>query len=212
MATLDMHEQEQVDALKDWWKDNGGGLLLALVLAAVAFSAVSGWKYWRATRNSNAAAMYVEVVKQVNSKDPKRINDAVAAIADKYGSTAYAPRAELMAAQANIDAGDGATAAKQLNWVIDHASEDGLQNVARLKLASLFLDEKKYDDALKLLEEKHPDAYAGLYLDLKGDVLNAQGKAGEARAAYKQALDKIDSKSMFRSLVQMKLDGLGGAK
>ena len=212
MATLDMHEQEQLDALKAWWKENGTWLMLVLALALAAFGGVRGWKIWQATQNGKASVMYMEVVQQINSKDPKRINDAVSALADKYGSTAYAPRAELLAAQANIDAGDEKTAATQLQWVIDHASEDGLQNVARLKLASLLLDQKKYDDALKLLETMHPKAYDGLYLDLKGDVLNAQGKAAEARTAYQKALGKIDVKSMYHNLVQMKLDGLGGAK
>lgn len=212
MAILDAHEQEQLDALKAWWKDNGNWLMLALVLALAVFAGVRGWKIWQATQNGKAAAMYMEAVRQVSSKDPKRINDAVAALVDKYGSTAYAPRAELLAAQANADAKDFTKATEQLQWVIGHASEDGLQNVARLKLASLLLDQKKYDEAFKLLEMKHPEAYDGLYLDLKGDVLSAQGKTGEARIAYVEALGKIDAKSMYHSLVQMKLDGLGGAK
>lgn len=212
MATLDAHEQEQLDALKAWWKENGNWLMLVLALALVAFGGVRGWKIWQAAQNGKASGMYMQVVSQINSKDPKRINDAVSALTDKYASTPYAPRAELLAAQANIDAKDDATATTQLQWVIDHAAEDGLQNVARLKLASLLLDQKKYDDALKLLETKHPKAYDGLYLDLKGDVLNAQGKTSEARTAYEEALGKIDVKGTYHSLVQMKLDGLGGAK
>ncbi len=212
MAALDMHEQEQVDALKAWWKENGKWTLIAVALAAGVFGATYGWKRWHAAQNAEAAAMYVEVVQQVNSKDAKRVNDAAAAMIDKYGSSAYAARAQLLAAQANFDAKDDAKAAAQLQWVIDHASEDGLQNVARLKLASVLLDQKKYDEAIKLLEASHPDAYAGLYVDLKGDVLSAQGKTSEARAAYKLALDKLDAKSNYRSVVQMKLDALGGAK
>jgi predicted negative regulator of RcsB-dependent stress response len=51
-----------------------------------------------------------------------------------------------------------------------------------------------------------------LYADLKGDVLSAQGKVAEARAAYQQAYDKTDAKSMYRNLIQMKMDGLGSAK
>ena len=107
---------------------------------------------------------------------------------------------------------DIARAKTQLQWVIEHASESSLQDTARLKLASILLDEKKFDDAMALLNATHPDAFTGLYADLKGDVLSAQGKTEEAKVAYKQALDKIESKSMYRNLIQLKLDGLGDTK
>ena len=93
--------------------------------------------------------------------------------------------------------------------MIAHASESGLQDTARLKLSSMLLDEKKYDEAMKLLDATHPDAFVGLYADLKGDVLAAQGKTDEARAAYKLAFEKMDTKSAYRNLIQLKLDGLG---
>jgi len=149
------------------------------------------------------------VLKQVASNDSKRINDSVAALVEKFGNTAYAPRAQLLAVQANMQAKDLTRAKSQLEWVIAHASESGLQDTARLKLSSILLDEKKYDDAMKLLNATHPEAFIGLYSDLKGDVLAAQGKNAEARAAYKLAFEKLDSKSSYRNLVQLKLDGLG---
>lgn len=211
MAALDMHEQEQVDALKAWWKDNGLKLTIAIVLAVVVLGGVYAWKQQRAKQNAEAAAMFGEVQKQVSTNDPKRVNDAAAMVVDKFGSTIFAARAQLLAAQMNLQFRDSSKAAAQLQWVIDHASDDGLQDVARLKLASLRLDEKKYDEAMTLLNAVHPESFNGLYADLKGDVLSAQGKIEEARAAYKQALDKIDAKGNYRQLIQMKLDGLGGA-
>ena len=84
-----------------------------------------------------------------------------------------------------------------------------LKDVARLRLAAVLLDEKNYADALKLLEAKHPDSFDGLYADLRGDVLSAQGKIDEARSSYKLAYEKIDAQSMYRNLIQMKLDALG---
>jgi len=87
-----------------------------------------------------------------------------------------------------------------------------LKDVARLKLASVLLDEKSYAEAMALLDAAHPDSFTGLYADLKGDVLIAQGKNEEARAAYQQAFEKSDAKSPYRNLIQMKLDALGGAK
>jgi predicted negative regulator of RcsB-dependent stress response len=212
MATLDLQEQEQVDAFKHWWKDNGKGVILALALVLGGFAAMQGWQAYKAKQTSGAATLFAEVAKQVDSKDPKRINDAAGAVMEKYGSSAYASRAALVAAQASIEAKDAAHAKTQLRWVIDHASEPGLKEVARLRLASVLLDEKDYASALALLEGTHPDDYAGLYADLRGDVLNAQGKKEEARTAYQLALDKTDSKSSYHNLLQMKLDALGGVE
>ena len=84
--------------------------------------------------------------------------------------------------------------------------------MARLRLAALLLDEKNYADALKQLDAKHPASFDGLFADLKGDVLSAQGKADEAKTAYKLAYEKTDAKSMYRNLIQMKLDALGATK
>jgi predicted negative regulator of RcsB-dependent stress response len=81
-----------------------------------------------------------------------------------------------------------------------------------LRLAALQLDDKNYTEALALLDAKHPDSFDGLYSDLKGDVLSAQGKTDEARSSYRIAYQKIDPQSIYRNLIQMKLDALGPAK
>ena len=210
MSTLDLHEQEQVEILKAWWKENSKMLALALVLGG--YAAIQGWQSYKSNQALAASTLFVELTRQVDSGDPKRINDAAAAVIDNYAGSAYAPRASLLAAQVNILAKDPARAKVQLQWVIKHASEEGLKHVARLNLASVLLDEKNYAEAQELLEAPHPDSFAGLYADIKGDVLNAQGKKEEARAAYQQALEKIDAKDTYHNLIRMKLDALGSKK
>ncbi len=212
MSNLDLQEQEQVEALKAWWKENGKWVVGALVAGLLGFAGINFWKSHQASQAAEAGKLYVEVVKQASSNDAKRISDAADALVSRYGSSAYAPRAQLLAAQANLQARDIARAKVQLQWVIDHASETGLQDTARLKLASVLLDEKKYDEALKQLDATHAESFTELYADLRGDVLSAQGKIAEARAAYQQAYDKTDARSTYRSLIQLKMDGLGSAK
>ena len=209
MSMINLQEQEQLDALKTWWKDNGKWLIAALVIALAAYGALTYWKHYQGKQAAEASTLYDEVLKQVASNDPKRINDSVAALVEKYSNTAYAPRAQLLAVQANMQTKDLVRAKTQLEWVIAHASESGLQDTARLKLSGILLDEKNYTEAMKLLNATHPDAFMGLYSDIKGDVLAAQGKTEEARAAYKLAFEKMDSKSAYRNLIQLKLDGLG---
>jgi predicted negative regulator of RcsB-dependent stress response len=212
MATLDLQEQEQLDALKAWWNDNRNQILGALLIVVVVMGGWRGWQYYQNKQSYEAATLYQQFIEQLASNDTKRINDAATAVTDKFGSTAYAARAELLAAQVNEQTNDPARAKTQLQWVIDNAREDTLKDVARLRLAAVLLDEKKYADALTLLEAKHPDSFDGLFADLKGDVFSAQGKIDEARSAYKLAYEKIDTQSIYRSLIQMKLDALGSAK
>jgi predicted negative regulator of RcsB-dependent stress response len=212
MSSLDLQEQEQVDALKDWWKENGNWVIGAVVVCLLSFSGIKFWNSYQANQAAEAGKLYLEVLKQAPTNDAKRIGDAAEALVSRYDSSAYAPRAQLLAAQASLQAGDVARSKVQLLWVIEHASETNLQDTARLKLASVLLDEKKYDEALKQLDAVHPESFAGLFSDLRGDVLSAQGKVAEARKAYQEALDKTDAKSTYRNLIQLKMDGMGSAK
>jgi len=212
MATLDLQEQEQLEALKTWWKDNRNQILGALLIVVIATGGWRGWQYYQNQQSTGSANLYQQLIEQLASNDAKRVNDAAAAVTNKFGSSIYAARAELLAARVNEQTNDPARAKTELRWVINNSGEATLKDVARLRLAALLLDEKKYDDALALLDAKHPDSFDGLYSDLKGDVLSAQGKIAEARSSYNLAYEKIDPQSMYRSLIQMKLDALGPAK
>jgi len=212
MAVLDLQEQEQLEGLKAWWKDNGNWVLGATLLAVVAIGGWRAWTYYQNKQATEAATLFEQFALQLPSNDNKRINDAAQAVMDKYAGTIYAARAALTAAQINEQSKAIPQAKTQLQWVLDHGSEAAMKDVAHLRLAAILLDEKSYDDALKQLNAAHPAAFEGLYADLKGDVLSAQGKEVEARAAYQIAFDKTDVKSTYRQLIQMKLDDLGGAQ
>ena len=87
-----------------------------------------------------------------------------------------------------------------------------MKALARFRLAGVLLDEKKFEEALGLLDAKPEDSMANLFADLRGDVLVAKGSEAEARAAYQMALEKTDAQSPYRNLIQIKLDALGQAK
>jgi predicted negative regulator of RcsB-dependent stress response len=212
MAALDLQEQEQFEALKAWWYENRKLVLGALLAVVVAVGGWRGWQYYQHKQSGEAATLYQQFVNQLEGNDAKRMNDAAAAVMERYAGTAYATRAALLAALVNEQVKDVGRAKTQLQWVIDHAEEASLKDVARLRLAAILLDEKNYDIALNLLEKAHPPSFDGLYADLRGDVLSAQGKIAEARSAYKLAYEKADAKSPYRNLIQMKLDALGAAK
>ena len=205
----DLEEQEQLDVLKAWWKRNGNAVLLGIAAFAAVVVGIQGWRYYQKNQQQQAAMVYEVVQGGIQGKDIKRIRNAAGQLIEKYPGTPYASRAALLAAGANYESGDARSAKAQLQWAIDHAKEDGVRDIARLRLAGILLDEKSNEEALKVLESQHGQAFAALFADLKGDVLAAQGKVADARAAYKAALEKMEEKSPYRQVVQMKLDGLG---
>jgi predicted negative regulator of RcsB-dependent stress response len=209
---LDLEEQEQLDALKQFWKQYGTLIITLAFLAMATFAGVKGWNYYQRGQSEQASALFGKLEEAVRKKDVSQIGSLGAEIVDKYGSTAYGPMAALLLAKTSYDNGDAAAAAIRLQWAVDKAKDDETAALARLRLAGIRLDEKKYDEALALLDAKHAQAFAPLYADLRGDVLAAQGKPAEARAAYKLALEKSLPNSNYRNVVQIKLDALGPAK
>jgi predicted negative regulator of RcsB-dependent stress response len=212
MAALDLQEQEQVEEFKAWWKENRNHLIGAVLIVVAVMGGWRGWQYYQYSQSSQAATLYDGFLKQLASNDPTRVNDAAAAVMEKFGGTGYAPRAALQAATLNLQKNDAEHAKTQLRWVVEHADEVELRDVARLRLASRYLDEAKYADAMQLLDAKHPASFDGLYADLRGDVLNAQGKKDEARSSYKLAYEKTSEGSVYRNLIQMKMDALVSSK
>jgi predicted negative regulator of RcsB-dependent stress response len=211
MAVYDLEEQEKLDDLKAWWEQNSKYVSAAVVAVALVVIGVQGWRWYQRTQAEQASVLYTAVSQAARANDVSKAKEPASQIVDRYARTAYAPRAALLYAKMLYDSGDKAGARGQLQWVVDHASADELKAIARFRLAQALLDEKQYDDALKTLDVKTDDALAGLFADLKGDILAAAGKSAEAKSAYETALAKIDPKSPYRAFVQVKFDALGGA-
>ncbi len=214
MAHYDLEEQEQIDSLKTWWKMYGNLVSGVLVAISVAGLGWQGWGWYQRSQAAQAAGIYAVLEQAAALRDGQKVKAAAGELAEKFGSTSYAWLGALVAARQSFDAGDLKTARAQLNWAVDNA-KDEVKDLARLRLAAVLLDEKAYDEALKQLEAAHDAAFAARFLELKGDVLAAQGKVPEARAAYKAALDKGDVREgrggAGRELLRQKLDSLGGA-
>ena len=208
----DLEEQEQLAAIKSWWSQYGKLVMVTVVAALLVVGGIRGWFYYRNTQAVSALTLFDQMQRAERASDQKKVRDIAAQIVDKYASTQYATLASLAAAKSNFDTGDLPAAKTQLQWVIDNGKEAEARDVARLRLARVLLDEKNPAEALKLLETKHGDSFAGLYADVKGDALLAGGKRAEAHAAYQVALEKSDAASPTRQIVQLKLDALGETK
>ena len=207
----DLEEQEQLATVKGWWADNGTWLLAVLAAISVAGAGWQGWRLWQANQAQQAGAQYEVLVKAAQEGDAKALRDAGGTLVESFPRTLYASMGALVAARFHVERADLKNAKAQLQWVVDRSTSDELRDLARLRLASVLLDEKSHDEALALLEVKHAAALDGPYAALKGDILVAKNKPADAKAAYRLALEKSDARGgAFRNSVQLRLDALGG--
>jgi predicted negative regulator of RcsB-dependent stress response len=208
---LDLEEQEQVDELRAWWKQHGRLVVAVIVAAALGFAGWQGWRLYQQSQAAQAGGLYDAVTRAAVAGDAKAMRDTAGALAESYPRTLYASMGALIAARFYFDREDLKGAKAQLQFVIERAPSEELHDLAALRLAAILLDEKAYDDAIKLLDAKHAPAFDAQYAALKGDVLVAKGEKADARAAYKLALDKAAAQDgVFRESVRMRLDALGG--
>ena len=210
-GSYDFEEQERIAELKGWWEDNRWFVLGALIAALVAFAGYRGWLYWRAGEAEQAAEMSSPVDEAVKAKDAKKVPEAAQALIASHPRSFYASEAALVLAKAAFDAGNLDEARKQLEWAMANGAEEH-RGIARMRLAAVLMEQKKYDEALKTLDGNKDQAFVPLAADLRGDIMLAQGRLDEARAAYKLAMDKSSPRNPVKNIAETKLNALGGAQ
>ena len=220
MATYDLEEQEQISELKAWWARWGNLVTTLLLVAAVGVFAWQAWNWYQRNQATQASGILANVQKAFAARDAKGAAAAAGELIDKFPGTTQAAIGVLLSSKLQLEGGDSKAAKVQLGWAVDHAAEDGLREIARLRLANLLLDEKSGDEALKVLEREPIPAFAGRFAELRGDILAIQGKNDEARKAYGVAIAKADEAAKSpagggdraKSALDLKLEELGGAQ
>ena len=199
-----LDEHEQSERVRGWLRQNGAGLIGGVVLG---LGLIGGWQWWQqhqAAQKAEAGRQYTAIVQAVDAKDLKKATADNTALA-KSG-TDYAALAAMHVAKGQLDAGDRDAAIATLRGV--QANDPAIEVVVRSRLARLLIDAGKPADALALIGDK-PDGAAAI--EARGDALFALGRTEDARAAYAQALAKLDIATPQRRLVELKLIQVGGS-
>jgi predicted negative regulator of RcsB-dependent stress response len=209
MATqLNLQDQEQLDTLKSFWKQYGNLITWSLILALGGFSAWNGWNWYQRDQGTKAGAMFDELDRAVAAGDADKAGRVFGDLKERFAKTAFAQQGGLAAAQVQFSKGQAEAARASLQWVADNAIEAEIGTVARLRLAGLQSEAGEHDAALATLAAAAP-GFEGLVADRRGDVLAAQGKADEARAAYQAAYQALGETIDYRRVVEAKLTALG---
>jgi predicted negative regulator of RcsB-dependent stress response len=212
MAThLDLEEQEQLDQLKAFWKQYGNLLTWTLIVVLGGFAAYNGWNWWQRDQAVKAGSMFDQLDKSAQAGDADQAARVFADMKERYPNTAFTQQGGLMAAKLQFDKGQSDAALTTLAWVSANATEAEYRSISRLRAAGILLEQKKYDDALKQLDAVTAPDFVALVADRRGDVLLAQGKKDEAKAAYSKAWQAMDSKVDYRRLIDAKLTVLGAS-
>jgi len=204
-------EQEQVEALKEWWDKNGRTVVAAIVVVLLS---VLGWKSWmghQQQRAEGASARYQQMLDVLDS-NPAQAMELGRSVVAEYPDSNYAVMASLAMAKEAVAQKDLDAAAAHLRLAMTQAELDEFKQLARLRLARVLLTQDKAEEALALLPADSEPSFRANYAELRGDILLSQGKRDAARDAYSNALAGYNDVPEKRSLVQIKLDDLAESK
>lgn len=208
---MEYTDDEQVEKLKAWWKSYGNALIVGVV---IGLGILYGGRYWtqlQVEKAGQASLLFDQLVFQTQSKaqDNKKIEQLGKQIIDEYGRTPYAGLAALIVASNNFDAGQAQQAKQQLAWAMDHAREESVRHVARIRLGRILLDEKNIENAEQLLGEGPIQGFETEFYELAGDIQKHKGDLAAAREAYAKAVSFATGADDYLNVIRMKLDELG---
>lgn len=206
-------EEEQVQAIKDWWKKNGSSLLIGV---GAALAIVFGWQAWQnheAQQRTEAANQFASLLNAFGDQTDETSGDTVAFVAktlrEDYTDSAYAVYGNLILARQQLMDGEPEAAIESLNWALEKTGDQqALTLVVRSRLARAQFDAGQYDEALATIDgAAEADSFDAIFSELRGDILLAQGDRDGARDAYLAAREQ--SQQGRSGILELKLSDLG---
>jgi predicted negative regulator of RcsB-dependent stress response len=200
-------DQEQIDALKKWWKENGVAIVGGL---ALGLAGVFGWQFWQShtrTAAAEASDLYQQVVSLSGEGQPEQAAGLTGQLRIDHTGSPYAALASFVIAAQYLEDGELAEAEQQLRWVVDSTPQTELVDVARLRLARVLLAQDKADAALAMTETVG-QAFRAEAEAIRGDAFLTLNDRDRAREAYQAAQAAAALEGRSTPLLDMKLNDL----
>lgn len=196
-------EEEQVQAIKQWWKENAFSLIAGIAIGAVI---LAGYKYWTETKQSQAqmaSVIYSDILSSGNDKA-----ESTEVLKADYSGTPYAALSALLLAKDNVLANEVEKAIAQLKWVVDNNHDSGVQHIAQQRLARLYLSQNNIESAEALLKGVKMDGFSSTYNEIRGDINLSKKLPVQAKEYYRLALSGLAQGDKRYDFIKMKLDDL----
>ncbi|KPQ20852.1 YfgM family protein [Halomonas sp. HL-93] len=210
----DRSEDEQLDVIKRWWKENGTSLIAGAALAAAGVFGWNAWQDYQTGKSEAASVRYQDLVSLAagNELEGDQLSEAremVDEIVSEHDDTLYAELALLLDARLAVQQDDLDSAAESLSQVAESSERRYVQSLAWLRLARIAIANEQPEDALELLDEPITETLAAQQADVQGDAYLAMGQNDQARDAWQRALELAQEQDQPLYGVQFKLDDLG---
>jgi predicted negative regulator of RcsB-dependent stress response len=200
-----LSEKEQIQQIRSWWSEYGAFVIGGIVIGAGVLFGINYYQSSKLEAQLAGSAAYESLAEYVSSgalDDAERVANE---IMTSYGDTVYAGQAGLAMARLYMDKNRDQDAADALSGVLDGKADDELKDVARLRLARIYLYQEKPEAVLELLENQDDEAFAAAYSEVLGDAYTALGRFVEAQDAYQKVLmDPRSQGTVDPQLVQWK--------
>lgn len=196
-------EEQQVEAIKDWCKENGKAVIIG---AVVGLGGLFGWRYYQDTviqASETASQSYTTAMNTLQEKGVDAQSD-VQAFIESNEVKEYSVLAALQLAKAQVEAKDFAAALEQLKWAQSNTKDAALSPLISYRIARIETEMGNFDAANTELGKVTDTAWAGRIAELRGDIALRQGDKDAAYAAYTEAQQAADASPTL----QMKLDDL----
>ena len=203
-------EEEQVEKLKAWLKENGLSIIFGIVIGVGGILGYNYWTHVQETTAARASSHFALMIEAIGDENAAAVQEQADILIAEHESTDYALIARMALARNHVADGEYAQAEQALQEIVGSAAQRPLAYIARTRLAAVQLQMEQYKEALATLSVEFPDEFAALVDELRGDVLASQGKNSEAIEAYRKA-QIADPKPANIEFLRQKLDDLGSA-
>jgi predicted negative regulator of RcsB-dependent stress response len=201
-------EEEQVEKLKTWLKENGLSIVMGIIIGVGGIGGYNYWQHYQEQMAAEASAHYTQMMEALAVDNDELVLQQVEILRADYSSTDYASLANLALARMQVENGEFAAATEALQPLVASEEQQPLVFLARTRLAALQIQLEQYDQALATLNTGFPNEFAALVDELRGDALAMQGKTDEAIVAYRKA-QLADPQPANPEFLRQKLNDLG---
>jgi predicted negative regulator of RcsB-dependent stress response len=203
-------EDEQVEKLKTWLKENGLSIIMGIVIGVGGIGGYNYWKRYQETTAAEASAHYAQMMQALAADNDDLVQQQADILRADYAATDYASLADLALARMQVDNGEFAAAIESLQPLAGSEEQQPLVFLARIRLAALQIQLEQYEQSLATLDTGFPNEFSALVDELRGDALARQGKTDEAIVAYRKA-QLAEPKPANPEFLRQKLDDLGSS-